>query len=291
MYLVQIVRDKTTGISMGFGFVNFEENESAASAIDALNGRKLREGKVMKVSIARPAWKANIHSNLYLSGFHSSLSEGDVMDLLGIHAKNAENVRLLRDSEKKLRGAAVVRMSSEEAASMVISSLNGVPLKSDIGLSTLQVKAWRPEFRAERVSDSSISESINSTKGNKVRELRNVHFGDAQALLQRMSFHHHARASQLPPPTVTPETIQTDDEDENLATLFIFHLPPDISEDFLGIMFSQFGGEIESLRILPQKGYGFISYFRPIDAFMAMTHLNGYLFPGSHRPIKIELKQ
>ncbi len=61
---VKIVRDKITGISMGFGFVNFDSNESAAAAMAALNGRFLADGKKMKVSLARPSWKANIHSNL-----------------------------------------------------------------------------------------------------------------------------------------------------------------------------------------------------------------------------------
>ena len=97
---------------MGFGFVNFESNASASAAASALNGMALREDKVMKVSVARPAWKANIHSNLYIAGFPPAYTDGEVLDMLGVHATNAENVRLLRDSNKNLRGAAVIRMSS-----------------------------------------------------------------------------------------------------------------------------------------------------------------------------------
>ena len=280
---------------MGFGFVNFEENEPAARAIESLNGMKLREGKIMKVSVARPAWKANIHSNLYLSGFPNTFVESDVMDLLGVHATNAENVRLLRDVDRKLRGAAVVRMSSEDAASLVVSALNGIPIKDGPSTTILQVKAWRPEFRAERVSDDSISESLHrgrSRKGKGSRSANTVQpVFDAQQLLQQMTYNYHRRASQLPPATQTPENIQTDDEDDNLATLFIFHLPSNIPEEMLAQMFSQFGGEIESLQIVPNKGYGFISYYRPCDAVIAMTHLNGCLLPGCSKPLRIELKQ
>jgi RNA recognition motif-containing protein len=46
----QIVRDRTTGISMGFGFVNFERNESAVNAVEKLNGLDLH-GKRIKVKL------------------------------------------------------------------------------------------------------------------------------------------------------------------------------------------------------------------------------------------------
>ncbi|EER18064.1 conserved hypothetical protein [Perkinsus marinus ATCC 50983] len=38
---VKIVRDRHTGNSMGFGFVNYRDNESARRAIEAVNGREI----------------------------------------------------------------------------------------------------------------------------------------------------------------------------------------------------------------------------------------------------------
>jgi polyadenylate-binding protein len=61
----KIVRDQRIGVSMGFGFVNFTTHEAALAAIEGLNGTDLAENKKMKVSLARPAWKANIHSNMW----------------------------------------------------------------------------------------------------------------------------------------------------------------------------------------------------------------------------------
>ncbi|MED6113913.1 hypothetical protein PIB30_075230 [Stylosanthes scabra] len=46
-----IVKDRTTGISKGYGFVKFEDSQDAASAITHLNGFKI-EGKFLKVNIA-----------------------------------------------------------------------------------------------------------------------------------------------------------------------------------------------------------------------------------------------
>ena len=298
---IKVVRDKSTGISMGFGFVNFESNASASAALSALNGKMLREDKLMKVSVARPAWKANIHSNLYISGLPVTFMEADVLDFLGVHATSAENVRLLRDANKKPRGAAVVRMSSEEAASSVIASLNGVPLKTKSGTSMIQVRAWRPEFRADRVSDENIMSSLtwNGRRAEQGQINRNpppllqppapIVYPDAQQLLQQMAYHH--RLAQMPLATSTPENPNTDEEEENLATLFVFHLPPDVCEDSLMSLFGQFGGQIESLQVIRNKGYGFISYYRTADAIAAMERLNGISLDGGRKHIRIELKQ
>ena len=47
-----IVRDKYSGNSRGFGFVEMPNNEEAGLAINGLNGKELREN-VIKVSQAR----------------------------------------------------------------------------------------------------------------------------------------------------------------------------------------------------------------------------------------------
>ena len=332
---IKIVRDKTTGISMGFGFVNFETNSDATTALNELNGKKLREDKIMKVSVARPAWKANIHSNLYVAGFPPSFSESDVMDLLGVYATSAENVRLLRDPNKNPRGAAVVRMSSEESATGLVSALNGVPLRGAPGGSVIQVRPWRPEFRPDRISDAEIANSLrgmprafgnamNSRGTYKQKSFQGKHEDnrpqmryrteDADALLQKMSSSKRASnkenasmpeelSASVKPPILYLDTIENDgsitDEyveeaqdisPEQLYVLFIYHLPSSVSEEYLMDLFSQYGGQIESVRVMQGKGYGFISYFDERDAVYAMAKLNGHTIAGSGRAIEIELK-
>lgn len=50
---VTIIRDRDTGRSKGFGFVEMPEDGDAQSAISALNGQELG-GRVLTVNEARP---------------------------------------------------------------------------------------------------------------------------------------------------------------------------------------------------------------------------------------------
>ena len=50
---VTIVKDKFSGQSRGFGFVDMPNNEEARAAIDGLNGKELT-GRALNVNEARP---------------------------------------------------------------------------------------------------------------------------------------------------------------------------------------------------------------------------------------------
>ncbi|KAF4654008.1 hypothetical protein FOL47_010181 [Perkinsus chesapeaki] len=162
---VKIVRNKQNGKSMGFGFVNYQDNESACRAIEALNGREVQcdpsEGengvKRIKVSVGRPAWKANIHSNLYVSGIPTDFTETHIRDALfgPEFADRIENVRMLRETtigkqedEAHFRGIAVVRFDTEATANEIIRRFHGIRVVPEDKETTLNIKPWRPECRA-----------------------------------------------------------------------------------------------------------------------------------------------
>lgn len=48
-----VIMDRRTDRSKGFGFVEFETEEAAAAAVEALDGHEL-DGRALKVNLARP---------------------------------------------------------------------------------------------------------------------------------------------------------------------------------------------------------------------------------------------
>ncbi|RMG34685.1 MAG: RNA-binding protein [Planctomycetota bacterium] len=48
-----VIMDRDTGRSRGFGFVEMPDEDAAAEAIDALNDQEL-DGRRLKVNVARP---------------------------------------------------------------------------------------------------------------------------------------------------------------------------------------------------------------------------------------------
>ncbi len=50
---VTIIKDRNTGNSRGFGFVEMSSDEEGQAAMDALNGADLG-GRALKVNVARP---------------------------------------------------------------------------------------------------------------------------------------------------------------------------------------------------------------------------------------------
>ena len=300
---------------MGFGFVNFESNESALSAMNAMNGAQLPQGKIMKISLARPAWKANIHSNVYVSGLPLEFSEEDIRNLFGEYCEEIENIRKLRDSRGIFRGIAVIRFDREELAHDAMKKLNGLMLPN--ATSPLQVRPWRPEFRPERI-DASFTSSCSSTKSLSPTP------SPSYANLTTPSPSGYNKLSALSPSTppmpaprmegwqeIWSRYVESQMKQQNFLTipvapapqlqhsrttsapgtapsLFVFHLPPDATESTLRVLFEPYG-PVSSVRVLPGKGYGFVNFEDVQSAITAIHALNGFKLGNKH--LKVEFKK
>jgi RNA recognition motif-containing protein len=299
---------------MGFGFVNFETNEAALSAMNAMNGAQLPQGKIMKISLARPAWKANIHSNVYVSGLPPDFSEEDIRQLFIEYTDEIENIRKLRDSRGVFRGIAVIRFDKEELAHDAMKKLNGLILPNAV--SPLQVRPWRPEFRPERI-DASFASSCSSTKSlsptpspsyatlttpspsgfNKLSGLspstpplsaprmegwQEIWSRYVESQMKQQSF---LTLPIAPAPEVASRNISVAG---TAPSLFVFHLPPDATESTLRVLFEPYG-PVSSVRVLPGKGYGFVNFEDIQSAITAIHALNGFKLGNKH--LKVEFKK
>ncbi|XP_031369608.1 ELAV-like protein 2 [Apis dorsata] len=82
----KLIRDKLTGQSLGYGFVNYHRPEDAEKAINTLNGLRL-QNKTIKVSYARPSSEAIKGANLYVSGLPKNMTQQDLENLFSPYGR------------------------------------------------------------------------------------------------------------------------------------------------------------------------------------------------------------
>lgn len=121
--MAKVIRNRVTGISYGFGFVEFENESDAQKAIDALNGLQL-QNKRIKVAIARQG--ENIKgANLYIRYLPKNFFPRDLEELFGPYG-NIVQARVLMDNITGLsRGIGFVLFSSRDEATRAKEALDG----------------------------------------------------------------------------------------------------------------------------------------------------------------------
>lgn len=122
----KLIRDKVTGQSLGYGFVNYVRPEDAEKAINTLNGLRL-QNKTIKVSYARPSSEAIKGANLYVSGLPKSMTQQDLENLFAPYGRIITS-RILCDNITGLglsKGVGFIRFDQRVEAERAIQKLHG----------------------------------------------------------------------------------------------------------------------------------------------------------------------
>merc|ERR1719454_1385921 len=120
----KLIRDKVTGQSLGYGFVNYHRIEDASKAIQTLNGLRL-QNKTIKVSYARPSSEAIKGANLYVSGLPKHMAQPDLERMFACSG-NIITSRILCDNITGLsKGVGFIRFDQRVEAERAIQKLNG----------------------------------------------------------------------------------------------------------------------------------------------------------------------
>merc|ERR1712062_387550 len=130
----KLIRDKVTGQSLGYGFVNYHRTGDATKAIQTLNGLRL-QNKTIKVSYARPSSEAIKGANLYVSGLPKHMTQPDLERLFS-SCGNIITSRILCDNITGLskgdgcvpglsKGVGFIRFDQRIEAERAIQKLNG----------------------------------------------------------------------------------------------------------------------------------------------------------------------
>ncbi|KAK1285339.1 Polyadenylate-binding protein 5 [Acorus calamus] len=135
------VATEDDGRSKGFGFVQFESEESACAARKELDGSLTLGNKRLYVS----KFVKKSFTNLYVKNFPPETTNDGLQNMFSDFGK-VQSAFVMTDSEGNSRGFGFVNFQSSEDAKKAIERMNGM----QIGLNTLYVgKAQNKSERAE----------------------------------------------------------------------------------------------------------------------------------------------
>ena len=123
----KICRDRQSGFSYGFGFIEYANHKDAQAAIDKLNGHQIGHKRI-KVAFSRPQTGDMFDANLYMRGIPKSWTEEDLKQGCAKYGEIIQ-ARILKDQDSgESRGTGFVLFNRKDEAEACRSEMNGVVL-------------------------------------------------------------------------------------------------------------------------------------------------------------------
>ncbi|XP_043640892.1 ELAV-like protein 1 isoform X2 [Drosophila teissieri] len=293
----KLIRDKVTGQSLGYGFVNYVKQEDAEKAINALNGLRL-QNKTIKVSIARPSSESIKGANLYVSGLPKNMTQSDLESLFSPYGKIITS-RILCDNITGLsKGVGFIRFDQRFEADRAIKELNGTTPKNSTEPITVKF-ANNPSSNKNSMQPLAAYIAPQNTRGGRAFPANAA--AGAAAAAAAAAIHPNAgryssvisRYSPLTSDLITNGMIQGNTIASSGWCIFVYNLAPETEENVLWQLFGPFGA-VQSVKVIRDlqsnkcKGFGFVTMTNYEEAVLAIQSLNGYTL--GNRVLQVSFK-
>ncbi|XP_073993918.1 ELAV like RNA binding protein found in neurons isoform X11 [Rhodnius prolixus] len=285
----KLIRDKVTGQSLGYGFVNYHRPEDAEKAINTLNGLRL-QNKTIKVSFARPSSEAIKGANLYVSGLPKNMAQQDLENLFSPYGRiitsrilcdnitvrqfvggGADNVPCLS------KGVGFIRFDQRVEAERAIQELNGTV----------------PKGSTEPIT---VKFANNPSNNNKALPPLAAYLTPQAARRFGGPIHHPTgrfRYSPLAGDLLANSMLPGNAMNGSGWCIFVYNLAPETEENVLWQLFGPFGA-VQSVKVIRDlqtnkcKGFGFVTMTNYDEAVVAIQSLNGYTL--GNRVLQVSFK-
>ncbi|XP_076051671.1 ELAV-like protein 1 isoform X10 [Oratosquilla oratoria] len=277
----KLIRDKVTGQSLGYGFVNYVRTDDAERAINQLNGLRL-QNKTIKVSYARPSSEAIKGANLYVSGLPKSMTQQDLEGLFRSYGSIITS-RILCDNITGLsKGVGFIRFDQRVEAERAIQKLNGTI----------------PDGATEPIT---VKFANNPSNNNKAVPPLAAYLSPLARRFGGPIHHPAGRFRYIP---LSPLTRYSPVSGDNLLgnsllpassswCIFVYNLAPETEENILWQLFGPFGA-VQNVKVIRDlqtnkcKGFGFVTMTNYDEAVVAIQSLNGYTL--GNRVLQVSFK-
>lgn len=299
----KLMRDKTSGISLGYAFVNYSNEDEAARAIETFDGHQISNKKI-RVSYARPSSEEIKNANLYISGLPKAVGENDLKTWFGVYGTIISSKILMLENGES-RGVGFIRFDKRAQAQAAIEALNGVSLSPG---STLGVKFANPPKGPHSQQLNPVSLQIPIVANELLRpalnlggvgpihhETANNRFSPLRAAgLSRSASNFNALRHPSDPNVLGSLQLNSLPNQHNYHCVFVYGLPSSAeeaeSELLLYRLFAPHGA-ILSISAKKGTGYAFVNMIRYEEALKAVVNLNGYFVQQYNTHLQVSFKK
>lgn len=260
----KLVKNHSTGESLGYGFIQYMSKEDADQAVVEVSGVKI-ESKTLRVSHAKPVDEVTDDVNVYVAGIPHSMDEAAFRATF-IEFGDVLMTKILYNNDQTSRGAGFVRYKHRDDAHAAITAMNGKTLTD--GIMPLNVKLAIPPASKRGRSDNRYNPlASNRDQPSSQMGTSSIPVVNQLQTLQASSALPGAGAQVY---SIYAYGLQTNHSELTLYELFAPH------------------GAVQSVKMmrdmtkegLPSKGFGFVNYLKYEDAVQAIAVMNGKEFDG-----------
>ncbi|KRY10733.1 ELAV-like protein 1-A [Trichinella patagoniensis] len=285
-YFVSKISFLSVGQSLGYGFINYVNPESAAKAIERLNGLGL-QSKKMKVSYARPSSESIKGANLYISGLPDAYTVKELEELFSPFGRIITSRILVDNATGISKGVGFVRYDKKGEADAAIAKLNSTIPPG--GTEPIVVKFANSPSSSNHRAAIHVAQAAQAALAAQVP----LAFWNAGATARRFQgpIHHTAAANRFRYSPLGTDLLAGSllsaaaamAPQNNSATgfsIFVYNLAPEVEESKLWQLFGPFGAVlnvkvIRDMQTNKCKGYGFVTMTNYDEALAAISSLNG----------------
>lgn len=287
----KLIRDKVTGQSLGYGFVNYHRTGDATKAIQTLNGLRL-QNKTIKVSYARPSSEAIKGANLYVSGLPKHMAQPDLERLFSCSG-NIITSRILCDNitgKGLSKGVGFIRFDQRVEAERAIQKLNG----------TIPEGATEPITVKFANNPSNNAKAIPPLAAYLAPQAARRAFGGALHPAGRFRYSPLAGELLAGSPIMPGAAAAAAAAAGNPSAIngsgwciFVYNLAPETEENILWQLFGPFGA-VQNVKVIRDlqtnkcKGFGFVTMTNYDECLVAIQSLNGYTL--GNRVLQVSFK-
>ncbi|XP_077981254.1 ELAV-like protein 1 isoform X2 [Glandiceps talaboti] len=275
----KLIRDKITGQSLGYAFVNYTKTSDAEKAIGTLNGLRL-QAKTIKVSHARPSSQAIKDANLYVCGLPKSMTQKDLEEMFEPVGRIITS-RILCDSvtEKGKLG-----IEKHESTSILTGLSRGVGfIRFDKRIEAEEaIKRFNGTIPPGGVDPITVKFANNPSQ-NHAKALQQAYLASPTRRIPG-PLHHQSRNFRYSPmgnEILGNAGMNSINNNGQGWCIFVYNLSPETEESLLWQLFGPFGA-VTNVKVMRDfstnkcKGFGFVTMTNYDEAVVAIASLNGY---------------